>query len=255
MLARLAVTAAARSEAPAAKPTFDAVRPVVEKYCVRCHSGAKPRGDLNLDAFKDQASVLAKPKVWEKVSEYLRGGMMPPKGKPKPTQAELDTVYAWLDADVLKTDCTNGPKDPGRVTIRRLNRAEYNNTIRDLVGVSFHPADDFPSDDVGYGFDNIGDVLSMPPILMEKYLAAAEKVIDAAWKSDEAPQTHPHRRAAQSQGKPRLRPQNPQGLRRTRLAPARQPTTRSDASSVSSIRPKRTATPSTRAFNSPSKRC
>ena len=66
------------------------------------------------------------------------------------------------------------------MTIRRLNRAEYNNTIRDLIGVDFHPADDFPSDDVGYGFDNIGDVLSMPPILMEKYLAAAETISEEA---------------------------------------------------------------------------
>ena len=69
-------------------------------------------------------------------------------------------------------------QDPGRVTIRRLNRAEYNNTIRDLVGVDFRPADDFPSDDVGYGFDNIGDVLTLPPILFEKYLAAAEKIAE-----------------------------------------------------------------------------
>ena len=68
-------------------------------------------------------------------------------------------------------------KDPGRVTIRRLNRAEYNNTIRDLCGVDFKPADDFPADDVGYGFDNIGDVLSFPPILLEKYLAAADKIL------------------------------------------------------------------------------
>ena len=74
----------------------------------------------------------------------------------------------------MKADDCGRTFDPGRVTIRRLNRAEYNNTIRDLIGIDFHPADDFPSDDVGYGFDNIGDVLSMPPILMEKYLAAAE---------------------------------------------------------------------------------
>jgi Protein of unknown function (DUF1592)/Protein of unknown function (DUF1588)/Protein of unknown function (DUF1587)/Protein of unknown function (DUF1595)/Protein of unknown function (DUF1585)/Cytochrome C oxidase, cbb3-type, subunit III len=180
----------ARSETPAVKPTakaaFEDVRPIVDKYCVKCHTGIKGRGGLALDGFKDQASVLKKPKVWEKVSKYLRGGMMPPAGKPKPTPAELDTLYAWLDDGVLKVDCTTGKKDPGRVTIRRLNRAEYDNTIRDLVGVAVRPAEDFPSDDVGYGFDNIGDVLSMPPILTEKYLAAAEKVVDAAWKSDEA---------------------------------------------------------------------
>jgi hypothetical protein len=180
----------ARSETPAVKPTakaaFEDVRSIVDKYCVKCHTGIKGRGGLALDGFKDQASVLKKPKVWEKVSKYLRGGMMPPAGKPKPSSAELETLYAWLDADVLKVDCTAGKKDPGRVTIRRLNRAEYDNTIRDLVGVAVRPAEDFPSDDVGYGFDNIGDVLSMPPILTEKYLAAAEKVVDAAWKSDEA---------------------------------------------------------------------
>ena len=75
----------------------------------------------------------------------------------------------------------------GRVAIRRLNRAEYNNTIRDLVGLDLHPADEFPSDDVGYGFDNIGDVLSTPPVLLEMYLAAAEKVIGAAFRSDRCP--------------------------------------------------------------------
>ena len=212
---------AARADAPT-PPGFDKVQPLVEKYCVKCHSGAKPRGGLALDAFKDMASVQKKPRVWEKVSEYLRGGMMPPEGKPKPTSAELDVFYAWLDADVLKVDCTAGPKDPGRVTIRRLNRAEYNNTIRDLVGVNFHPADDFPSDDVGYGFDNIGDVLSMPPILMEKYLAAAEKVDRGRLEVRRAPQPHPHRPAQGQEREPRRRPQDPQNLRRTRLAPARQ---------------------------------
>ncbi len=178
------LAAPARSD-PAS--SFDALQPIFAKYCLKCHSAAKARGDLNLEGFKDRASALAKPKVWEKVNEYLHGGMMPPKGKPKPSEAELDTIYAWIDADVLKVVCKpNEPKDPGRVTIRRLNRAEYDNTIRDLLGVSIHPADDFPSDDIGYGFDNIGDVLSMSPILTEKYLAAAEAVVAAAWKDDAA---------------------------------------------------------------------
>src|SRR5438552_4045347 len=76
--------------------------------------------------------------------------------------------------------------DPGRVTIRRLNRAEYNNTIRDLTGIDFQPAADFPEDDSGYGFDNIGDVLSLSPVLLEKYLAAAEKILDMAMKSGDS---------------------------------------------------------------------
>src|SRR5690349_16717502 len=81
--------------------------------------------------------------------------------------AEMELLDRWLDAVVYKVDCT-GPRDPGRVTIRRLNRAEYNTTVRDLLSVDFQPARDFPADDVGYGFDNVGDVLSLPPLLMEK---------------------------------------------------------------------------------------
>ena len=81
-------------------------------------------------------------------------------------------------------DCGGAPRS-GRVTIRRLNRNEYNNTIRDLLGVDVRPADDFPSDDVGYGFDNVGDVLSLPPILLEKYLAAAERVVQRALGTDQ----------------------------------------------------------------------
>ena len=96
-----------------------------------------------------------------------------------PSREEAAAIGEWIEAELARTVCS-GPVNPGRVTIRRLNRVEYNNTIRDLVGVDFKPADDFPSDDVGYGFDNIGDVLSMPSILLEKYLAAAEKIVERA---------------------------------------------------------------------------
>jgi hypothetical protein len=178
----------ARTDAasPEAKLTFAKdVAPLVSRYCVKCHGGAKPRGGLALDKFTDDASVLKKRWVWEQVADNLRSGDMPPPGKQRPSAAEIDTLNNWLDAVVFQTDC-NAPKDPGRVTIRRLNRAEYNNTIRDLVGIRFQPADDFPQDDVGYGFDNIGDVLSLPPLLMEKYVAAAEKIVEKALATPEA---------------------------------------------------------------------
>jgi len=113
------------------------------------------------------------------VREYLEGGLMPPEDRPQPGRDEIGGVTRWIKSALTPDECGR-TVDPGRVTIRRLNRAEYNNTIRDLVGVDFRPADDFPSDDVGYGFDNIGDVLSMPPILMEKYLAAAEAISEEA---------------------------------------------------------------------------
>jgi prepilin-type N-terminal cleavage/methylation domain-containing protein len=96
--------------------------------------------------------------------------------------ALIDTLGAWFDA-VLTGPEGSGPP-AGLVTVRRLNRAEYNNTVRDLTGLDLRPADDFPADDVGDGFDNNGAVLSLPPILLEKYLAAAERVVDAAFRSD-----------------------------------------------------------------------
>jgi Protein of unknown function (DUF1592)/Protein of unknown function (DUF1588)/Protein of unknown function (DUF1585)/Protein of unknown function (DUF1587)/Protein of unknown function (DUF1595)/Planctomycete cytochrome C len=168
------------------KPTFSKdVQPVLAKYCLGCHGAEKQRGNLRFDRFKDEADAIKNPKVWEKVADNLRSATMPPQNKPQPSVQELDALNTWIDVAIFKVDC-NGPKDPGRVTIRRLNRAEYNNTIRDLLGIKFTPADDFPADDVGYGFDNIGDVLSMPPILMEKYLAAAEKIVEKTFAEDAA---------------------------------------------------------------------
>jgi hypothetical protein len=164
------------------QPTFvKHVQPILAKYCLDCHNAAKKKGGLALDGFKDQARALDNPKVWEKVAEQIRSGDMPPPGRKRPTFEELDLVNTWIDVEIFKLDC-KGKRDPGRVTVHRLNRAEYNNTIRDLVGVDFHPADDFPADDVGYGFDNIGDVLSLPPLLLEKYLAAAEKITTRAFE-------------------------------------------------------------------------
>jgi hypothetical protein len=160
------------------------VAPLIGKYCLRCHSAVKPRGGVRLDRDTDDDAVRKNRALWEKAGDNLRAGDMPPAGAKRPTAAEMDVLLRWFDTVVYKVDCT-GPRDPGRVTIRRLNRAEYNNTIRDLVGIDFKPAKDFPADDVGYGFDNIGDVLSLPPLLMEKYLAAAEKIINEAWKRPE----------------------------------------------------------------------
>lgn len=157
------------------------IEPLLAKYCTNCHGTAKPKAGLTL-TFKTLAEAGKKPQVWQRVAEQLRAGEMPPSGRPKPSAREMDLLTSWIDNVMLGGDC-KGPRDPGRVTIRRLNKAEYNNTIRDLLFIkNFKPADDFPSDDVGYGFDNIGDVLSLSPLLLEKYLAAAEQAIDLAFK-------------------------------------------------------------------------
>ena len=105
------------------------------------------------------------------MADNLRTREHAARGRAAPDDDELETINSWLDT-ALSADRQHGAR---RVAIRRLNRAEYNNTIRDLIGLDLHPADEFPSDDVGYGFDNIGEVLSTPPVLLEMYLAAAEE--------------------------------------------------------------------------------
>lgn len=155
------------------------IAPFFVKHCSKCHTGDEPMGELKLDEFLARADLVADRETWEKASKKLHSREMPPEEEPQPAAAERDKVLSWIDGRLARFDCGQ-ERDPGRVTIRRLNRNEYNNTIRDLLGVDFHPADDFPSDDVGYGFDNIGDVLSMPPILLEKYLAAAERIVERA---------------------------------------------------------------------------
>ncbi len=155
------------------------IQPFLAENCLVCHSAKKASGELNLEQFKTAAAVMEHREQWELVLLKLKTGEMPPKGFPRPDADELKTVIGWLEAEFDRADRTAKP-DPGRVTARRLNRAEYNNTVRDLLGVNFKPADDFPQDDSGYGFDNIGDVLSLSPVLMEKYLTAAETVARTA---------------------------------------------------------------------------
>lgn len=169
---------AAEPEKP--KAAYDvAVAPVVKKYCGECHGGDEPEAGISFARYPDEAAMLKDRKTWERTFDMISNGTMPPADSPQPTAEEKAKLLDFLEGALYRIDCTK-VSDPGRVTIRRLNRAEYNNTIRDLLGVAVRPADDFPSDDVGYGFDNIGDVLSLPPLLMEKYLDAAEKIAAAA---------------------------------------------------------------------------
>ena len=170
--------AAAGPPGPADTSLQKDLAPIFQKYCYECHGNGKNSGDLALDLYKTTADVLANREQWKTLQDYIAKYQMPPENRPQPSQAERDLITAWIDRELFRVDPAH--PDPGRVTIHRLNRAEYDNTIRDLVGVDFHPADDFPQDDSGYGFDNVGDVLSLPPMLMEKYLAAADKILDQA---------------------------------------------------------------------------
>jgi len=153
------------------------VEPVMVTYCFDCHGDGADKGDVSLD-FADAAEAVGEVEVWERVWHNLRSHLMPPVEKKQPTSAELAEVTRWIEREVFRLDPER--PDPGRVTIRRLNRQEYRYSVLDLLGVDYRVDDNFPPDDTGYGFDTIGDVLSLSPILLEKYLAAAAAIAEQA---------------------------------------------------------------------------
>ncbi len=181
VLGAFALRPAAQAQVPAlGTAQFDkSIQPFLAKHCVECHGPTKKKADLVLHVYKDVASLVKNRKVWNGVTQMVHAGEMPPQGRPRPDIKDTEAFLKAIAAIYEEHDRT-APPDPGRVTMRRLNKTEYNNTIRDLVGVDFDPSEDFPADDVGYGFDNIGDVLTLSPVLMERYLAAAEAITTRA---------------------------------------------------------------------------
>ena len=187
-----AVAALAIAPALLAGPAIDSaafsrnVAPVITKTCAACHNETVASGNVNLQPFADPATISTQRAAWDQILKKIRTGEMPPKGVPRPSQAAIEALISTIQTEFDKIDRATKP-DPGRVTARRLNRAEYTNTIRDLLAVNFNAGRDFPTDDSGYGFDNIGDVLTISPILMEKYLAAAESIASRAMGADPLP--------------------------------------------------------------------
>lgn len=164
--------------AGAAEPAFDSFRreiqPLLAKYCYDCHGDGHKKGGVTLDGIND-AKSLHDPKLWASVMKNTRTNLMPPADEAQPTAAEVAKLHAWIKREAFGLD--PAAPDPGRVTVRRLNRIEYRNTIRDLTGVDFDTQKEFPADDTGHGFDNIADVLSISPMLLEKYLDAAQTIV------------------------------------------------------------------------------
>ena len=150
------------------------IQPLLETLCFDCHGYGAEEGELQFDAAESEEALLADRQLWGKVWENVLAETMPPADMPQPTHAERATLSRWIGQTVFQID----PKrpDPGRVTIRRLNRVEYGYSVLDLLGVEFPVADHFPVDDTGYGFDTIGDVLTVPPTLMDKYFDAAARI-------------------------------------------------------------------------------
>jgi len=158
------------------------VAPILEKYCYDCHGNGIGKGSVAFDEFENDAEIVAKKSLWLAALKNVRGGLMPPREEgdenSRPTSKEVATLSNWIKFEAFGTNPAQ--PDPGRVTARRLNRIEYRNTIRDLMGFDFNSEVEFPPDDSGNGFDNNGDVLTLSPLLLEKYLAAAEAIVGQA---------------------------------------------------------------------------
>ncbi len=159
------------------------LRPFLESYCFGCHGVEKAKAEVNFEILPRDTDVFKDRDLWERVRDLVEEKEMPPSKSSQPDSEERMAFLELLELEMDRLDCSQ-MANPGRVTVRRLNRTEYDNTIRDLLGVDFKPSEDFPLDEVGYGFDNIGDVLSLSPILLEKYLNAAESVVTNAILSE-----------------------------------------------------------------------
>ncbi|CAN5500339.1 hypothetical protein BH23VER1_BH23VER1_11840 [soil metagenome] len=158
-----------------------AIRPLLERFCISCHSTDDQKGDLDLERFGDMAAVERDAGVWELVEEQVALGEMPPEKEEQPTAAQKEELLAWVRETLRKIARANAG-DPGPVVVRRLSNAEYTHTLRDLTGVgSLDPAREFPADGAaGEGFTNAGAALVMSPALLTKYLDAAKTVADHA---------------------------------------------------------------------------
>ncbi|HYG74565.1 MAG TPA: DUF1592 domain-containing protein [Planctomycetota bacterium] len=159
--------------------------PFIQKHCIECHGEKKQESDLTLQGFKDEAAILKGRKLWHRALKMIVNGEMPPEKQPRPTLDEIEAFKRSVGAIFEKAD-RNAKPDPGRIAMRRLNRAEYNNTVRDLLGIDYNAAEDFPNDETGHGFDNISDVQWLSSVLMERYMAAAESVAARAIVVDPA---------------------------------------------------------------------
>lgn len=183
--AGLAVCLSLCGLAAAAAPDFKKdIEPILSQFCYDCHADGVEKGDFALDDYKSLDEHLADMPLWLRVWDNSRSQLMPPSNKKQPTDEQRRLLAEWIEQKVFKLDLDN--PDPGRVTIRRMNRQEYENTVKDLLGVVFDAEDALPPDDTGYGFDTIGDVLSISPMLMEKYLAAARSIVSQSVRPQQA---------------------------------------------------------------------
>ncbi|MGV3486320.1 MAG: DUF1592 domain-containing protein, partial [Planctomycetaceae bacterium] len=171
----------AADDSPAEGPQHryaSSIEPIFQEHCYGCHSDGTAEGGFSFDKLPATGGSEADRRQWWTVLRKLRAGTMPPVDEPAPSPEQKALIDQWIKSDVFQVDPER--PDPGYVTLRRLNRAEYRNTVSALLGIDYDTNASFPPDDTGHGFDNIADVLTVSPMLLEKYLDAAREVVQAA---------------------------------------------------------------------------
>src|SRR4029453_7700587 len=178
-----AVTLSAQSAPPQNSPAQSSPsaaatqRATLDRFCISCHRGNTPAAGLHLDTF-DAANFETNGATWEKLARKLRNREMPPADMRRPDEATYKALVEYIEAG--RDRLAEAKPNPGRPTLHRLNRTEYGNAIRDLLALEMDVTELLPADDIGYGFDNIGDVLQVSPVLLERYLSTARKISRAA---------------------------------------------------------------------------
>ena len=157
----------------------DSVRPVLQEFCVKCHGAEKQESGLRIDRLELDFGKRTVAQHWTEIMDRINSGEMPPEDEPQPNTGQLTKVVSWI-VDELRRREAAIQSTGGQVVMRRINRSEYNNTVRDLIGIDFQPADDFPADPPAFGFDNVGAAQSISPLQIEKYAAAARRIVDRA---------------------------------------------------------------------------
>lgn len=162
----------------------DKATPLLSKYCFECHGEKKQKGGIETHHLTSTEAAFRNHRFLETIAEQVESGDMPPDDEDVlPSDAERKLLVAEIRGVLVKLESGDFPRNPGRPTVRRLNRNEYNYTVRDLFGIDFQPGKDFPADGAGgEGFDNVGDAMFVQPALMEKYLNAAKRVIAAIYE-------------------------------------------------------------------------
>jgi cytochrome c553 len=182
----LLAAGAAGQDAPVDPLSFDrSISPLLSQYCYRCHGEQKTKGDVNLQRDENPLMIADHRHTWSTALKMLRAGEMPPEKAKQPSTEERERLIAFVDRTINVIDCSQ-ITEPGRPAFRRLNRVEYDNTIRALFHLDLAPAKSFAPDGSSYGFDNISDALSISPLQVEQYFQAADQILDAAFKDHRA---------------------------------------------------------------------